>query len=122
MMAVDFRYYLDVFKYDILRMSQHFDYSIMPTSLQFESHYDRESDLHWLEMPELPGFYVTGKDKVELARNVGDTLLVYFDVPTYFAKKWKPDTTTFNFENQKTGEHEYVSLDYLEELHKQAAA
>ena len=120
-MSVDIRYYVDVLKYDVLRQPAFFDYTIMPDSIDFESHYDKERDLHWLEVENLPGLYVSGRNKLELARNVGDTLLVYFDVPTYFARKWRPDKETFNFENKKTGEHEYVSLAYEDEL-KQAAA
>jgi hypothetical protein len=115
-MSIDISYYIDVFKYDLLKRPAYFDYSIMPASLNFESHYNAEQDLHWLEAKDMPEFYVTGKNKVELARNVGDTLLVYYDVPTYFAKKWRPDTNTFRFENKKTGEQEYVSLAYEDEL------
>lgn len=120
-MYIDLRYHLDRLKYDLLRMPSYFDYSVLPESINFQSHYDKKRDLHWLECKELPDFYVTGKDKVELARNVGDTLMVYFDIPTYFARNYKPDATTFNFENKKTGEHEYVSLDYEAELKRVVA-
>lgn len=106
-------------KYGVFRQRLNFD--DLPDTLKFISHYDRKSDLHWLECPDLPEFFVTGKDKEELARNVTDTLLVYYDVPTYFAKRFKPDNTTFSYENQKTGQHEYVSLDYIEELKRVAA-
>ncbi len=117
-MAINYNYYIDVLKYDILRRPQSFDYTVIPQSFSFDSNYDKDRDLHWLESKEMPDFYVTGSNKVELASRVGDTLLVYFNVPTYFAKKWKPETTTFNFENKKTGEQEYVSLAYEEELRK----
>jgi hypothetical protein len=119
-MSIDLRYYIDIIKYDVLKMPSYFDYSILPTIVDFDSHYDKKRELHWLESKDLPGLCVTGRDKVELAKNVGDTLLVYFDVPTYFAKKYHPDNTTFNFVNQKTGEMEYVSLDYENELKRAA--
>lgn len=120
-MSVDLQYYLDVLKYDILRQEAIFDYSIMPNPINFVSHYDEERDLHWLEVEELPGFVVSGRNKVELARNLGDTLLVYYDVPTYFAKKWNPENQKFAFLNRKTGEQEYVSLDYEDELSRATA-
>ena len=120
-MNTNLGYYLDVLKYDIFKLPNYFDYSIIPTSLTFKSNYDKNQDLHYLEINELPWTYVTGHDKLELAKNIGDTLLVYYDVPTYFAKKWRPESTTFNFENAKTGEQEYVSLDYEEELRKATA-
>jgi site-specific DNA-adenine methylase len=104
--------------YGLLRPNYKFDYNVMPQTINFTSHYDSERDLHWLESSEFPELYVTGHNKEELARNVTDTLLVYFDVPTYFARKFKPDNQTFSFENQKTGEREYVSLDYIDELRR----
>lgn len=106
------------FIYGVLKRQPDFDFSQVPSVLNFVSHYDKENDLHWLECRELPEFYVTGKNKEELARNVTDTLFVYFNVPTYFARKYKPDNVKFSFENKKTGEHEYVSLDYIEELNR----
>lgn len=120
-MSLDLQYYLDVVKYDVLKMPAFFDYTIIPGHIDFDSHYDEYKNLHWLETEDLPDFYVSGKDKLDLANHVGDTLLVYYDVPTYFAKKWHPDKQTFSFENKKTGEHEYVSLDYEEELKRAAA-
>jgi predicted RNase H-like HicB family nuclease len=92
----------------------------LPQTINFDSHYDAENEIHWLECSEFPEFYVTGKDKEELARNVTDTMLVYFDVPTYLAKRYKPTNMRFTFQNQKTGEQEYVSLDYIDELRKAA--
>ena len=107
-------------KYGVLRR-EGFDFDQLPKTLNFNSNYDPNKDLHWLECVNLPEFYVTGRNKEELARNVTDTLMVYYDVPTYFAKRYKPNDTRFTFENKKTGEHEYVSLDYIEELRKAAA-
>lgn len=104
--------------FGVFKKDPHIDFSEFPSTLRFISHYDSKNDIHWLECPELPEFHVTGKNKEELARNVTDTLLVYFDVPTYFARKFRPDNIRFNFENKKTGEHEYVSLDYMEELNR----
>jgi hypothetical protein len=120
-MSVDIQYYVDVLKYDVLKQPSFYDYTALPDVINFDSHYDEGKQLHWLESEELPGFYVTGRNKLELAKNVTETLLVYFDVPTYFARKWRPENQKFNFENKKTGEHEYVSLDYENEL-KQATA
>jgi predicted RNase H-like HicB family nuclease len=96
------------FIYGVLKYRPAIDFSEIPATLDFVAHYDAKNDVHWVEAPQLPEFYVSGKTSEELAKNVGDTLLVYFDVPTYFAKKWSDGV--FNFTNQKTGEHETIHV------------
>ncbi len=96
------------FIYGVLKKTPNIDFSEIPQNIEFISHYDAARDVHWVEAPQLPEFIVSGKTSEELAKNVGDTILVYFDVPTYFARKF-PDGV-FNFTNQKTGEHETIHL------------
>lgn len=104
------------FIYGVLKRRPTIDFSEMPETISFVSNYDEKHDVHWLEATNLPEFIVSGKDAKELATNINDTLLVYFDVPHYFAKRFKVDSTIFNFENKKTNQHETVELNYKEEL------
>jgi len=107
------------FIYGVLKHRPEIDFSEIPANIHFVSHYDKENDILWVESPELPEFYVSGKTSEELARNVGDTLMVYFDIPTYFARNFKDGV--FNFSNLKTGEHETIqsnNVNYKEELHR----
>jgi predicted RNase H-like HicB family nuclease len=106
------------FLYGFLKRRPDFDFSEIPQQINFESHYDKENDVHWLEVPELPEFYVTGKTAEELAEHFTETLLVYFDVPVYFARRYKPGIR-FDFNNQKTKEREIIEL--KEELHRALA-
>jgi len=106
------------FIYGVLKRRPTIDFSEMPSQINFVSHYDAERDVHWVEAPSLPEFIVSGKDAKELAIHINDTLMVYFDVPTYFAKRINIDNTIFNFENKKTNQLETVHLDYKKELDK----
>lgn len=106
------------FNYGLLKKRPSIDFSEMPDQLSFISHYDKENDVHWLEVPDLPEFIVTGKNTDELARNFTDTLLTYFDVPRYFAKRYNPDRIILKIVNQKTGEQETIDTLYKEEIDK----
>lgn len=103
------------FLYGVLGNRPDFDFSKIPTKVSFISHYDKEHDVHWLESRDLPEFYVSGRTTEDLARHMADTLLVYYDVPTYFARRLQPQVK-LDFTNQKTKEHESIEL--REELHK----
>lgn len=76
------------------------------------SHYDETRDIHWVEAPDLPEFFASGKTPEDLAKNIGDTILVYFDVPTYFSKKYEDGI--FTFHNKKTGERELITVNKKE--------
>lgn len=106
------------FLYGFLKRTPNIDFSEIPQKLDIVSHYDKKNKVHWVEVPQLPEFYATGKTSEELARNIYDTILVYFDVPTYFAKRFKPSESKLNFLNKKTGKEEIIQLDYKEELDK----
>ncbi|HEX6257942.1 MAG TPA: hypothetical protein VFZ48_00515 [Candidatus Saccharimonadales bacterium] len=107
-----------VIMYGVFKNKPDIDFSEIPETISFVSHYDKDNDVHWLESPELPEFYVTGKNVEELARNTTDTLLVYYDVPTYFARRFS-HTAEFKFTNQKTGKEETIHI--KEELHRAIA-
>ncbi|PIZ63140.1 hypothetical protein COY17_01185 [Candidatus Saccharibacteria bacterium CG_4_10_14_0_2_um_filter_52_9] len=96
------------FIYGVLKRRPSIDFSEIPSTIHFTSRYDQKNKVHWVESPELPEFIVSGKTSEELAKNVGDTLLVYFDVPTYFARRFPEGV--FNFTNKKTGQQETIQV------------
>ena len=76
---------IDAIKYGILRMTPP-AFSI-PNKLSLEVHYDKDEDVYWAISDELPAFSVSAKTKEDLLAEVYETLLLYFDVPRYFAKR-----------------------------------
>jgi predicted RNase H-like HicB family nuclease len=96
------------FIYGTLKRRPATDLSEMPTQLNFVMHYDKRNKLYWVEATNLPEFVVTGKTLEEVAKNIGDTILVYFDIPTYFAKQYVDGE--FKLINPKTGEEETTKL------------
>jgi len=101
-------YLWQAFIYGVLGMRPSIDFSEIPKQFSFSSHYDEENKVYWVEAYNLPEFIVSGKTPEELAKNFVDTILVYFDVPRYFAKKYKGGE--FKFTNPKTGEAQTVQL------------
>mgnify|MGYP000851714131 CR=1 FL=1 len=59
----------------------------LPKKLKLEQGYDRKTKTYWIECEELPGFVATASSKKGLLKEFYETLLVYFDVPRYLAKK-----------------------------------
>ena len=59
----------------------------LPKHLEMTGGYDKEKKVYWLECEELPGFVVSASSKKQLLREIYETLLVYFDIPRYFAKR-----------------------------------
>ncbi len=59
----------------------------LPKHLEMTGGYDEGNKVYWLECEELPGFVVSASSKKQLLREIYETLLVYFDVPRYFAKR-----------------------------------
>jgi hypothetical protein len=90
--------------YGVLKRKPSIDLSLIPDKFTYTCHYDKTNKVHWVEVPELPEFIVTGKTPEELAENFIDTVCVYFDIPTYFARKFNA-SYTFNYFNHKTGKH-----------------
>ncbi len=76
---------VDTTKYSILRV-QPPAFSI-PNRLDLKVNYDTKNKVLWCETPDLPGFTATGKNEKELLKEIFETLLVYFDIPRYFAKR-----------------------------------
>lgn len=101
--------------YGALNRRPAIDFSEIPAQIQFTSHYDEKNEVYWVEAENLPEFIVTGKTKADLARNIGDTLMVYFDIPTYFAKKFVDGS--FQITDPKTGVIETIQVN-KEELNK----
>jgi predicted RNase H-like HicB family nuclease len=96
------------FLYGVLKQRPDIDLSDLPLQIRIISHYDKASQLHWVEAPDHPDFMATGRTSEELAKNIGDTLLVYFDIPSYFARKYTDGTLIVT--NHKTGEQETISI------------
>lgn len=107
---VNFILYLwQEFYYGILRRRPAIDFSDIPSSINLVGHFDEKNRVHWVESPDLPEFYASGKTKEDLAKNIFDTILVYFDVPTYFAKRMKDGVLHLN--NAKKGTKEIIQVD-----------
>lgn len=110
------------FKYGVLKQRPNIDFSEIPNEFKFISHYDELNDVHWLEVQDMPEFIVSGKTTKELANNFTDTLLVYYDIPTYFAKRFAANSNiVFEITNQKTKKQEIINLNYKEALSKALA-
>lgn len=76
------------FYYGVLGHTSDVDLSTLPSQINLITHYDQKNDVYWVESAELPDFEATGKTLGELAEHIGDALLVYCDVPSYFAKNY----------------------------------
>lgn len=105
------------FIYGVLNRRPSIDLSEIPTEVHFKQYFDKKNKVYWIEAKELPDFIVSGKNQTELARNFHETMMVYFDVPTYFAKKLNP-TIRINITNHKTKQNEELNVNYREELNK----
>ena len=77
------------FYYGTLKRVPDIDMSVIPAEFNLVPHYDQSHGVYWVESPDLPDFEATGKDLNELAKHIGDALMVYFDVPYYFARKFQ---------------------------------
>lgn len=77
------------FYYGVLGRVPDVDLSAMPAHFNLEPHYDERNKVYWVESPDLPDFEATGKTLTELAEHIGDALMVYFDIPYYFARKFE---------------------------------
>lgn len=106
------------FIYGTLKRKPPIDFSEIPMQIRFTSHYDEKNKVYWVEAENLPEFVVTGKTKEELAKNIGDTILVYFDFPHYFATKFVDGEYVIT--DPKTGEIETIQVN-KEELDKALA-
>jgi predicted RNase H-like HicB family nuclease len=75
----------DFLKYEVLK--KELPKVSLPKKLKIEQGYDRKNKTYWVECEELPGFVATASSKKVLLKEFYETLLVYFDVPRYLAKK-----------------------------------
>ena len=76
---------VDLLKYEIFK--KEVPVINLPKELKMKGGYDKENKTYWLECEELPGFVVSASSQKKLLKEVYETLLVYFDVPKYFAKR-----------------------------------
>lgn len=76
---------LDIIKYDFFKVTP--PQLSIPNRLSLILHYDKENQVLWCDPDELPGFVATAKTEKEMLKEVYETLLIYFDVPRYFANK-----------------------------------
>jgi len=87
--------------YGLLKRKPAIDFSQIPANVPLHLGYDKKHKVHWAIAANLPGFEVTGKTEGELADNIWDTLLVYFDIPTYFARRKAPPSAVFEVTDKK---------------------
>jgi len=82
-----------------MRYASDVDLSDVPVNITLQSHYDKINKIYWVESDQLPDFEATGKSLEELAIHIGDALLVYLDIPYYFAKNYEflERSNSFNY-------------------------
>lgn len=76
---------VDFVKYDIFKKK--IEKIKLPSELRMRKGYDKENGTYWLECDDLPGFVASASSEKQLLKEVYETLLVYFDVPRYLAKR-----------------------------------
>jgi hypothetical protein len=103
------------FIYGILHRTPNVDLSVIPQSVRLKVGFDKKNDLYWLESPDLPDFEATGKSLEELNDHYADTLLVYFDIPHFHAKRSNL-TTSLRLSHSNTNQEIVVSKDSLERV------
>ncbi len=82
------------FYYGILGRTSDVDLSVLPSEINLITHYDAKNKVYWVESKDLPDFEATGKTPELLAEHIGDALLVYMDIPTYFSKRYQDGVLT----------------------------
>lgn len=96
------------FYYGVLGRSSDIDLSVLPQNISLKTHYDDKNGVYWVESPDLPDFEATGKTLEELAEHIGDSLLVYLDVPHYFASRYEDGMLTIT--DPRTGQTKDVTV------------
>ncbi len=96
------------FYYGTLGRTSDVDLSVMPATINLKTHYDAKNEVYWVESPDLPDFEATGKTLEDLAVHIGDSLLVYLDIPYYFAKNYQDGTLTIT--DPRTGHTKDVKV------------
>lgn len=104
------------FYYGYMRNVSDVDLSDVPMNITLKSHYDKRNKVYWVESDQLPDFEATGKTLEELATNIGDALLVYLDIPYYFAKNYEDGILTIKDPRTKNGEVIRVSRTGVERV------
>jgi len=84
------------------------DLSAIPAHISLQPYYDDKNDVYWVESDDLPDFEATGKTLEQLAEHIGDALLVYFDVPHYFARNYVDGVMTIA--DPKTGDNQPIRI------------
>lgn len=75
----------DYFKYEVFK--KEIPVVNLPKKLVMDGGYDKENKTYWLECKELPGFTATASSQKKLLKEVYETLLIYFDIPRYLARR-----------------------------------
>lgn len=96
------------FYYGTLKRVPDVDLSVIPPHFNLTPHYDEKHEVYWVESSDLPDFEATGKSMEELAEHIGDALMVYFDVPYYFARRFKDGR--MDLRDPRTGELHQIQV------------
>jgi hypothetical protein len=97
------------FYYGVLGRAPKVDWSVVPSSIRFDVHYDAKNNVYWVDSQDLPDFEATGKTLEELAEHIDDTVYVYFDIPRYFARRSGAHATV-NLQDPRTGEAKSITV------------
>jgi len=100
--------FIDKIKYEVLKSPLPIVARI-PSEIDIKIEYDNKNKVFWVESNDLPDFVASAIKEEELPKEIHDTLLLYFDIPRYIAKKLssvgeiiKPDGTRIIDKGHKT--------------------
>lgn len=78
--------FIDKIKYEVLKSPLPKTQRI-PSEIDIKIKYDNKNKVYWVESTDLPDFFASATKEEELPKEIHDTLLLYFDIPRYIAKK-----------------------------------
>lgn len=76
-----------IFKYDILKSSLEIPDNMSEKILNQKVRIQKNEEGYFIESLDYPNLYASGDDLGELREAYYDTILTYFDIPRYFAKR-----------------------------------
>ncbi len=104
------------FYYGLLGRTSSVDLSVLPATIRLTTYYDKKNGVFWVESEDLPDFEATGKSLEQLAEHIGDALLVYMDIPRYFARNYQDGVLTIRDPRSADGQVVRISREGIERV------
>lgn len=77
----------DSVKYEIFKVKPKSIFSL-PNNISLSMFNDPQRNVFWVESNEFPDFVASANTEEDLIKEIHQTLLLYFDIPRYYAKKF----------------------------------